>query len=322
MCSHSLSAQIALCGAALVVAMTPAACSSKKPAPPPPAQVISDTPSVPEPEVSAPPQADDRGLVDAQRWLAEQLTNSGKLDVTFDGPAVDLTPPVTLDFEHGSGHGGSLVFVRLSVDAATTKCERVSWQAYLRKPTDVAGEAGRADVATSIVSPLFDTVRALSRAHVTQRPRDDGYGSSNDFFALVRVCGTRGASDNVWEFAGYSSSENQVRYAALDAVIDRAMDVSKSIPWAPVPRDAYRTTHFSDAFIRNRGLYAEEFHRWIMERSVEASGWFGDRSTLPTVTWIRDHVPDLRARQVAKVRHILDEPDVYLDGPPRDVPEK
>ena len=60
----------------------------------------------------------------------------------------------------------------------------------------------------------------------------------------------------------------------------------------------------------------------MLERSVEALGWFGDRSALDTLGWVRENVRDANDRTRTKVRHVLDEPDFYLAGPPRDVPEK
>lgn len=262
------------------------------------------------------------GLVEAERRLTAALSEYDDLDVSFGGDAVDVTPPVVIDIEWGNGHGGTLDLARLRVGPTSTDCEHLSWRAYRNDPTERAGDARRATVATATFTALLDDVRALSRAKVTERSRDGGHGSSADFFVLVRVCGRDSAPDRTWEFCGYRGSLGEVKYAAPEAVVRAAQGVLKTIGWVPIPQDAYRQTHFPDAFARNGKLYAEDFHWWVMERSVEALGWFGDRTTLATLTWMQTNLTDLHDRQVAKVRHARDEPATYLEGPPREIPER
>lgn len=271
------------------------------------------------PEPSAPPPA-GTGLEEARAWLEKEV-RSPELDVAFEGPFLELAPPCVLDIEFGSGHGGSLTFVRLEFGATTTACERVSWQAYRRNPEQVPGRAHRADVATTTMAPLLDLVRALSAVRVTEKSTDQLRTSSADFFVLVRVMAPEGAEIRTWEYAGYPGTRNQVTYAAPQAVVNRARELLESVAWAPVPVPDLRKTHFPDAFERNRDIYAKKFHWWVTERSIEALGWFGNRSAIPTVEWIRDHVPGLIERQQLKIRHILDEPELYLEGPHREMPE-
>ena len=265
----------------------------------------------------------DNGLDHAQAWLRTEIEKHDYLDVRFDREPVVLTSPVAIDLEYGNGHGGNLVLLRLCVDADTTRCERLTYQAdSLARPKTLGGSAGRADVPTETLRSLLDAVRALSTASVSARPRDHLGSSSNDFFVLVRVCRAEVHDDRTWEFAGYSSSSEESQYVAINAVLDRARQMFEHILWKSVPTDELRRTHFADAFERNRELYRQRFHWWVMERSVEALGWFGDSTSLETVAWIRDNVRDLNARQRAKIRNVLDAPATYLDGPPREVPEE
>jgi len=278
------------------------------------------------PSPTSAPLSDEAGLATAQNWLVGALTGEGsRLDVDFVGPAIVLARPCTIDVEYGSGHGGSLVFARLRVGGETTTVERVSYQGYLDRPLDAASPAGvasRADVPTSAVRPLLDAVRALSRAQVTRRPGESGGTTSNDFFVLVRACAPAPAPSPTWEFAGYSGDSDLAHYAATAAVVSMAQGIIDKLAWTPVPAADLRRTHFSDAFERNRDSCVKPFHWWVMERSVEALGWFGDRGALPTVVWLRDHATDLNARQKAKIARVIESPDLYLVGPPRDVSAK
>jgi len=274
------------------------------------------------PSTTTAPLSDEAGLAAAQSWLSGALTGEGsRLDVDFVGPAIVLARPCTIDVEYGSGHGGSLVMARLRVGDATATVERVSYQEPRGDAKSGAGEASRADAPTSAVRPLLDAVRALSRAQVTMRSEIGG-GTSNDFFVLVRVCATAPAASPTWEFAGYQAIDNSEHYAAIAAVVSKAQGIFDQLAWTPVPAADLRRTHFSDAFERNRGVCVAKFHWWVMERSVEALGWFGDRGALPTVVWLRDHATDLNERQKAKLARVIETPDLYLSGPPREATDK
>jgi hypothetical protein len=275
------------------------------------------------PSSTSAPLSDEAGLTTAQNWLVGALTSEGsRLNVDFVRPAVVLARPCTIDVEYGSGHGGSLVFARLRVGDETTAVERLSYQAYRDRAKDAASPAGvasRAEAPTSVVRPFLDAVRALSRAQVTN-PDDHGGGSSNDFFVLVRVCAAAPAPSPTWEFAGYQGDASE--YGAQAAVVSMAQAIFDKLAWTPVAAADLRRTHFSDAFERNRDLCVKDFHWWVMERSVEALGWFGDRGALSTVVWLRDHGQKLNERQKTKLARVIESPDLHLAGPPRDVAEK
>ena len=270
---------------------------------------------------TAPSSRDEAAaLTEAQRWLAGEVA-SGELEIAFDRPAVALAPPCVVDIEYGSGHGGTVSWVRLTVGATTTKCERVTWRAYLKDPAVSPGEAVWAEVPTATFATLLDSIRALSTATVTALPTRRYWHSSADFFTLVRVVGKDPAADRTWEFAGYPGNGGAAVYAAPKAVVGRARAILDPLDWKPVEADDLRRTHFPDAFVRNRDLCAEKGHWWVMERSVEALGWFGDRSAIPVATWLLDHASEIIDRQVVKIRTVLDEPGSYLEGPPRSLPK-
>jgi hypothetical protein len=280
-------------------------------------------PAAPGPASAPAPLSDEAGLAAAQNWLVGALTGEGsRLDVDFVGPAIVLARPCTVDVESGSGHGGSLVMARIRVGDATTTVERLSYQERRGDAKSSTGEASRAEAPTSAVRPLLDAVRALSRAQVTTRAGEAGGTSSNDFFVLVRACAPAPAPSPTWEFAGYAGGADAARYAAPAAVVSMAQGIFDQLKWTPVPAADLRRTHFSDAFERNRDLCVADLHSWVMDRSVEALGWFGDRGALPTVVWLRDHATKLNARQTAKLARVIETPDAYLAGPPREVTEK
>lgn len=274
---------------------------------------VADTTPSPRDEVAA--------LAGAQRWLAGEVA-AGELEIAFDKPALALAPPCVVDIEYGSGHGGTVSWARLTVGAATTKCERVTWRAYVKDPAVSPGEAVWAEVPTATLTALLDSIRALSTATVTAIPTRRYWHSSGDFFALVRVVDKEPSADRTWEFAGYPGTGAMAVYAAPKAVVTRARAILDPLDWKPVEADDLRRTHFPDAFVRNRDLYAAKGHWWVMERSVEALGWFGDRSAIPAAAWILDHAPEIIERQVVKIRTVLDEPGSYLEGPPRSLPKQ
>lgn len=263
------------------------------------------------------------GLADAQARLRSRVREHRGLDVRYIRDPADLSPPRTIDFGWGNGHGGTLQFVRLQVGPERTTLESVSWQAYRRKgASEPPGAARRAQVATAELGSLLDGARALSRAMVVD---DDSsrsrWRTSHDFFVLFRICGADVGADLTWEYAGYQSGSESPDYAAIDALVKEAKTTFARFEWTPVPTAEYRTTCFSDVFVRNRELFANPFHWWVMERSVEALGWFGNRTTLAAVEWTRNSRMDFQERQKAKLDHVRNEPEIYLEGPPKAVPE-
>jgi hypothetical protein len=284
------------------------------------------SPAAPRSAGEPPPLSDEAGLAAAQKWFSDTLTGEGSgLDVDFVGPAITLARPCTIDVEYGSGHGGSLVMARIRVGDATTSVERLSYQAYRDRQQDKsapAGQAARAEAPTSVVRPLLDAVRALSRAQVTRRTKEPGGGTSNDFFVLVRVCATAPAPSPTWEYAGYEDASAIAQYAAPAAVVSMAQGIFDKLAWTAVPAADLRRTHFSDAFERNRDVYLRQFHAWVMGRSVDALGWFGDRGALPTVVWLRDRLGDHGEPKLSTFARVIEKPDLYLSGPPQELGAK
>lgn len=305
--------------APLLLVLFAAACRNTEPAP----EASEPTPEPPGVVQEPTPPPADEGLKDAQAWMRTDIEKRGDLDVRFDGEPVDLASPVAIDFEYGAGHGGNLVLMRMCVEGGTTRCERLTYQGKsVAQPKTLGGTASRAEVPTATVMSLLDMVRALSTASVSARPRDRLWNSSGDFFALVRICGPDAGVDRTWEFGGYPSSREEFRYAAIDAVLDRAREMFETLRWTPVPVEDFRSTHFSDAFARNRAWYGADPHWWVLDRSLDAVEWFGNRNALTTLAWIRDHGWDVGHGRALHARWVLDEPSKYLEGPPPEVQEQ
>ena len=302
----------------LLLTLSIASCSQTEPVP-------SASEPVPASPVDAekPAPAIDQGLVDAQAWLKTEVEKRKHLDVAFDRRPADLTSPVTIDFEYGSGHGGNLVLLRLSVEAEATHCEHLTYQeASLGRPKKVGGTASCADVSTAEVLSLLNAVRALSTASVTEQPKDWASSSSNDFFNLVRICRSGARDDRTWKFAGYSGTPGDSRYAAITPVLDRARELIEKLEWTPLQVEEFRRTHFSDAFSRNRVWYGEEFHWWVLERSLAALSWFGNRDAIPTLEWLRDHGDDVGHGRAKTAREVIDSASTSLEGPPPEMSER
>lgn len=298
----------------MLVAAAAAACADSDATPVP----VAPPAAAPAPA----PKPIDQGLADAQAWLASEIRKCEQLDVRFDREPVDLITPVTIDFEYAGSHGGGFGCVRLSVGDATTKCERISSPGRGDKESAPAWAAHRAEIPTASLRPLLDAVRALSMASVIALSEERGGASSYSFFILVRVCGAGARGDRLWDYAGFESGLNVPRYAAVNAVLGKAITTLEPIQWQTVAAEEFRRTHFADAFARNRDLYGDRSYWGAMERFVHALGWFGDASVVPTLTWVRENVGDLTDRHMAKVVKILDAPSAYLEGPPREVSSK
>lgn len=290
----------------------------------------------PEPSAVAPdPVVDEpsepQAGVDPARAIADYVEQHGRpgehyeLLTSFDAvKAAALTPPVVLDVQGGSGHGGSLRFLRFEVGAERTQVERVAYRAYAKPPS---ASVRRCSLPTDAVRPLLDAAAALPGVSVERRRKADaplgisGGGTTNDFFVLVRAVDAQGAETFMREYAGYSGSRSEPEYLPIVAVQRLAAAAVRDAAWEEVPESGWRDTHFPETFRRNRDLMLRDFHWWVMERSVEALGSFGDRSCEETVRFLVDTYPNPLPRQQAKLRNVLENPETYLEGPPRAVRE-
>ncbi len=236
------------------------------------------------------------------------------------------SPPLVLDVEWGNGHGGSLELMRFEVEPDETRIEWIHWRARTMSRDAVEGRVARMRVATFEVLPLIELANAALEARVERRRKPDApnggrsSSSSSDVFFLVRLLDERAATTREREFAGYRGSRNEVRYLPLEPVARAVREEWCTRPgWADVAGDEARDSHASDAFRRNRRLLLEDFHWWVMERSLELLAAYGNASALPALEVLAEHEPELHDRQRRKLALLLAEPERFLSGPAQDL---
>jgi hypothetical protein len=285
----------------------------------------ADSPALDDPAALAAAQARiDEGLRAGVSYDAE--THELVLDSSETAAAV--TAPATFDVQWGSGHGGSIAFVRFAISTETTAIEQVYFRTD-RHSRPATWSARRAVVPTTEIVPLVQLARAEARTRVEirRRPNSDGIGgsfggSTADFFVLARVTDAHGDEVLEREYCGYPGGSKTPRYAGI-LVVERAVRayMDSLSTWADVGADKLRTTHLDAAFAANADLMFRDFHWWVMERSVEALGVFGTRASLPILRRLDAEYEEPQPRQRAKIRNVLGRPDHYLAGKPKGIPE-
>jgi hypothetical protein len=285
---------------------------------------------------SANPLDEPKALAAAQERIDEAFRQGVDHDeetheLVIDGsaPAVAVSIPCTFDVQWGSGHGGRLTFVRFSVGVETTRVERLEYFAGSLRDRTRSWSARRASVPTADVLPLIQLARAEARTEIELRRRPgSGHmggrisGSSRDFFVLTRV--SHGAEKVLErEYAGYAGSRSARSYAGIDFVTDEARTFLDAIPsWSDVRAVDLRATHWTAAFADNADLMLREFHWWVMERSVEALGVFGNAEALPTLRHLDREYERPQPRQRAKIRNAIERPEHYLAGEAKVLPDE
>lgn len=252
------------------------------------------------------------------------------LRVLAGGKKLDLPPECTVDIEQGAGHGFSLSFLRFNLHQSQVKLEEVLW-----KGTAGEGKKGsvrRLTVDRATVDPFLELLRllpALTLEEVDTRPKVEGHGSgggwgsSTDFFVLVRVTDRDGKVLHEGEYGGYEGSLEQLAYLPLRVVGLKTQALMDALAgWQPVEGELMRQSHFTDAFNLDQAVMLEDFHWWVLEYSTEALGYVGNPKVIGALEGIRKNHPKLSDRQKKKIDAVLNDPDRYLIGPPADVPDQ
>lgn len=248
--------------------------------------------------------------------------------VTFAGTPLELRPPVTIDVEGGSGHGNAFDFLRFLVGPRETEVERVTWRGTTMSRRTATAAVERTRLPTTDVLPVIDLVRALSTTTAERRrkpgaPLGGSSGSSSrDFLVLVRALDASGAVLIEREYAGHAGTSGEATYLPLEAVLLAAEQRLAAVAhFAPVAAKKVRTSHFSDAFSRNVEAMLRDSHWWVMEYGLEALAHVGNPGVLGALRDLAGRAPSLLPRQRAKLDHLIDEPETYLEGPSRDLPD-
>lgn len=254
-----------------------------------------------------------------------------RLEVSYEGEPLELPSAWTLDVQTGSGHGGGLRFLRFESDGERIAIEEIVWKGRSLLRGEVDGGVRRAQVEAKRLESVLELLRYLPclrlakssaiRVDRTGRFWSGGWHSSDDFLARVLVLGPAGEPLLERSFAGYPSSAAQFEYLPTQVVCAAAQKTLSGIDgWTEVPKDELRSCHFVSAFASSLDDMLEESYWWVMERSVEALGYFGHPGATPTLEVLKSR-PRLVPRQAAKIEAVLSEPDRWLTGAPKQLPE-
>jgi len=254
-------------------------------------------------------------LYEVRRFLIP--SEEGEVVIETRGAPIPLPDLGSVDFQWGSGHGFSLGSLRMVMKGDTIDLELAEWQdLQLGDPATRVRSLRRKTVPAEEVRWLRALVQVMPMV-TCRETRCDAPFSSNDFFVLVRAMGKDGEEISTIEFAGYAGGTERFRYIPIQVITDMAEKLGSEEGWTSVPPSGWRSSHFTDAFNRDRGLLLKDHHWWVMDYSCEMLGWFGNEGALETVRHLRDHLADPKPGNTFRLDAILDPASGYLVGPPK-----
>ena len=282
-------------------------------------------------------------LVAAIRHEYKPSTEFHTLSIQYPGQPLALPATCVIDIETGSGHGHYLSLMRFAVCGREVTVENAEYGPRFVRPS--GAKVRRVVVGRNSLNPLLGVVQVLPSLKLGEEehrspPREisktihpdgseriqmsarfsSGWMSSNDFFVLVRVRDERGEMLYQEEYAGDASGGKQAEYLALKCVANIVWNwAQKQTGWIPVNGIAMRSSHCTDAFGLDRAILGKGFHWWVLEDSVEALGFWGNREALPVLREIRATQTTLHARIAGKLDQVITNPDYWLTGEPKDL---
>lgn len=110
--------------------------------------------------------------------------------------------------------------------------------------------------------------------------RERGWSSSGDFHVQLIFDGREQA-----EYTGYPGSSSQLSYLPAQTAAELLEAANGKLTDAPL--DPAARSLFVRAFTAARPHFADDFHWWVREIYVRASGTAGTRELLPTLAQLR-----------------------------------
>lgn len=277
----------------------PPTAPAAQPEPPAPAEPAPPTCRVEAaPAAAAPPPAAACVPVPAalQKRLSAELRRAfrptapgGKLAASYE--CDPLAAPVELVYETGSGHGHLVSLTRLRWRDRTIEALR------LRGNPELTVE--RASFGRAALDAALPELRALALARLEeQRPPEprgmSAYGSSHDWFALVRLVDDAGRALERG-FAGYDNSDNQLRSIPVAALDKRVESALEKVTWQPAAIDDDARAFFVARFLAGNEEHAEW---WVREHLVALAGAAGTPALVPAlITRAQDNNADASAER-------------------------
>jgi hypothetical protein len=274
-----------------------------------------------------------RPLTSGEEALLARLreeVGSGERDKQWvarvEGSSIRVPDGCTLDVQAGSGHGGTLTFLRIVLAGATARIEQIEGNGpTMVRTTPLTTSVRRAVVAREDVTALFDLCGALATVTAERRPipgvESDGvWSTSADVYSLLRLSDAAGKPLVERHFVGYIGEGALTRLKPLDAATEPIREfLGRITGWTEVPEGERRGCHLTSVFDANRAVMIGDFAWWVQERSLEMLAQVGNRDAIPTLEWLRDHQPKASPRRKHKIAMLLADPARWLEGPAQDL---
>lgn len=281
--------------------------------PPPPVAVVVDSPppkasrcvyprvpAAPAPKATEPScnLLPEKAVIDVEKTLRTRFaptSTTHKLVVDFGCDEVD-DDVRTIEFEDGSGHGGSLRIFRLTALPGPTPRYDVRAIAYASYYN--AGFAfARTEIdGTNLVHALEKVrVAMVARLHdVMLLAANGSIGglsasfSSNDFHLRIRLEDTMSrALDR--SFTGYDSSYDQESRLPMQLASEPVLAAIAGVQFAPGVPTAQDRELFQTHFART---FAAVVPWWIAERMLEMAPTLGSNQLVPAIiSWLKHSDP-------------------------------
>ncbi|MEP6705098.1 MAG: hypothetical protein ABJB34_09870, partial [Acidobacteriota bacterium] len=198
------------------------------------------------------------------------------------GKRPSYPPDAELVIGYGSGHGGSLGWVRFrpvegGVEVLSIELDE-GWNPYKSKwgPDVVPVAVKRGKLAKRTYASLLHDLAIVSSVRMRPIQRNSITMSSGDFWAASRLTvGNRKLLD--WDWAGYPGSLHEVEYAKPNVGVELAREKIAKMPHKDHSLSVEERRWADAKFIEDwNKLSQRELYWWVAERLIMLSGQIGD----------------------------------------------
>lgn len=224
----------------------------------------------------------------------------------------------------GDGHAGSIRSLCLQPTEEGIDVEEVEWQGQSLSHTEQPrGTVRRVRMSLSQCGPLLGMLRQLPLVKLREfkagGPEHIGgdWTSTEDFFFNVQFIKQSGVPGVRKTHVGFLGSDSQLNCLPILVVLRVAAEVlpAKS-QWKTVSQDNFRSCHFTSAFVRNRDVLSLPAYYWVLERSLDALGFFGNLGSLQALKTLGAKTT-LLPEHKRKIDLLVGSPRHWLAGPPK-----
>jgi hypothetical protein len=219
--------------------------------------------------------------------------------------------PATAELEvgDGGGHGGLLRGLRFRpgkdrVEVLSLELDEGRQPYTTPWPPDRATLAvRRAELRPDAYAALLADVAAVTAAQVTRVERNFVDTTTANVWYHARLSdGPKVVADLDW--AGYLSSDEEVKYAQPRAVVHLARSAADGLAFKDHTLTPADRSWVSETFARDWKRYrGSDHHWWVRERLIQLAGHAGDKAALPTLSDIlAAPLPEDRRRGASELR--------------------